>query len=297
MKRAKKATFAVALVAVFAALVGAACSDGGGETTPQPSVGTEPPTNALSIDAAATQVTETPQYATATARSLTQAASAQSEGIFVSGTGRVAVDADLAILALGIEVQDESVAAAHQRATAAMAAVSAAVKGTGVEDRDIQTQRFSIQPIYRWEEVINPNGGQRNQRVLDGYMVTNSVAVRVRDLESVSTVIDEAAKAGGDDVRVGGLQFTVEDATAAQTQARAEATRAAVTHAQEIADAAGVELGKPISLSEIGAPQVQLMVESARSMAAFDSTGSSAPPIESGELEVVVTVNAVFAIP
>jgi hypothetical protein len=243
-----------------------------------------------------TDVLGTPQYAAATARSLSQAAGSQSEGIFVSGTGRVAVDPDLAILLLGIDVQDESVSAAHARATAAMTAVSNAVKGAGVEDRDIQTQRFSIQPVYRWEEVISRTGSRTNEQVLDGYRVTNSIAVKVRDLDSVSTVIDDAAVAGGDDIRIDGISFTIEDPTDARVQARTEATQAAVAHAQQIADAAGVALGKPISLSESRLSQPQSSFNG-RAELAFADSAAGPTPIEAGELEIVVTVSAVFAIP
>ena len=203
---------------------------------------------------------------------------------------------DLAVLTLGIEIRDESVSAAHQRASAAMTAVSDAVKGAGVEDRDIQTRRFSIQPIYRWDEVFVSDGRTRSERVLDGYQVTNEVAVRLRDLDSVSAVIDDVANAGGDDVRIDGLRFTVEDASEAQAQARADATRAAAAHAQQIAGAAGVELGAPVSLSESGASSVRLKSFEQASLGFDSMTASSSTPIEAGELEVVVTVNAVFAI-
>ena len=294
----------VAVVALALVTLGAACTNGSDEgeqpsseatglgagtsgsgAAPQTSSGAEP----------AADILAPPQYAAATARSLTQAAGAQSEGIFVSGTGRVAVDPDLAILRLGIEVQDESVSAAHTRATAAMTAVSNAVKAAGVEDRDIQTQRFSIQPVYRYVEVVSLEGGRSSERVLDGYRVTNSVAVKVRDLDSVSTVIDGAAAAGGDDVRIDSISFTLEDPTDARAQARAEATRAAVLHARQIADAAGVALGKPISLSESGISSPVSSFAKNTAVAFAESAGPT--PIEAGELEVVVTVSAVFAIP
>ena len=97
-------------------------------------------------------------------------------------------------------------------------------------------------------------------------------------------------------MRIDGLRFTVEDASEAQAQARADATRAAMAHAQQIAGAAGVELGAPVSLSESGASSVRLKSFEQASLGLDSMTTSSSTPIEAGELEVVVTVNAVFAI-
>ena len=299
----KKALF-LAMAGMAAIAFGAACTNGDDDEA-QPantsdaagsSTGGSSALTSLSGAQSVTDVLGTPQYAAATSRSLSQAYGSQSEGIFVSGTGRVAVDPDLAILKLGIDVQDESVSAAHARATAAMIAVSNAVEGTGVEDRDIQTQRFNIQPVYRWEEVISRTGKRTNEQVLDGYRVTNSIAVKVRDLDSVSTVIDDATVAGGDDIRINGISFTIEDPTEARIQARIEATQAALAHGQQIADAAGVALGKPISLSESGLSQPQSPFN-VRSELAFADSAGAPTPIEAGELEIVVTVSAVFAIP
>ena len=276
---------AMALAAVSVLLLGVACANESDSDSPsgadsQPSAG-ESAAGALSTEAMS-------------ARSDADG-DKDSPSIFVSGAGRVSVEADLAILTLGIEVRDDSVSAAHQRAATAMTAVSNAVRRTGVEERDIQTQRFSIEPVYRWEEVLIPGGRSRSERVLDGYEVANNVLVRVRDLSSVSAVIDEAAEAGGDDVRIHGLRFTAEDASAAQAEARAAATKNALAHARQIAAAAGVELGGPISLSETAASPVQFKGASL-AVAASNSAAEASTPIEAGELEVVVTISAVFAI-
>jgi uncharacterized protein YggE len=296
----KKRGFLVAAAAMALLALGAACTsdnnDPAGTSGTERNGGTSTTGSTLGpLNLTQAEQFLPPQYA-ATARSLTQSAGAQSQGIFVSGTGRVAVDPDLAILRLGIEVQDETVSAALRQGSAAMAAVTGAVKGAGVEDRDIQTQQFSIQPIYSYQEVISREGAGSNNRVLDGYRVTNTVAVKVRDLDSVSEVIDGAANASGDDVRIDGISFTLEDLTEARAQARAEATRSAVTHAQQIADAVGIALGKPISLSESGASQPVLSFNDGARLA-FAESMDSAAPIEAGELEVVVGVSVVFAIP
>ncbi|MDA1096759.1 MAG: SIMPL domain-containing protein [Chloroflexi bacterium] len=287
----------VSVLAVFAAI---SCSSG---TTNGPDAGASPSATTTSSGTPAstgngTSVFDAPEYAAATARSLAQTASPQAQGIFVSGIGRVNIAPDLALLRLGIEVTDQSISVAHARAAGAMLAVSNAVKATGVEDKDIQTQRFSIQPMYRWEEVVSDRGFRTNEQVLDGYQVTNSVVVKVRDLDAVSTIVDGVAKAGGDDVRIDGISFTVEDSTDAKAQARAAAMRDAVSRAQQLATAAGISLGKPISITESGGFQDPISSFSDRSMGlAAAESASVSTPIEAGELEVVVNVSAVFAIP
>ena len=299
----KKPGVLLLMVAAATAFAAVSCASG---TTTGTNTGTSP--GAITTTTSGTPVGtgtgtstsgfDAPDYAAATARSLAQTASPQSQGIFVSGVGRVSIVPDLALLRLGIQVTDTSVSVAHARAAEAMLAVSNAVKAAGVEGKDIQTQRFSIQPMYRWEEVLSDRGFRTNEQVLDGYQVTNSVVVKVRDLDAVSTIVDGVAKAGGDDVRIDGISFTVEDSTDAKAQARAAAMRDAVSRAQQLATAAGIALGKPISITESGGFQdpISSFSDGSRGLAMVESSSVSTP-IEAGELEVVVNVSAVFAIP
>ncbi|NIM05285.1 MAG: DUF541 domain-containing protein, partial [Armatimonadetes bacterium] len=140
----------------------------------------------------------------------------QQEGIWVSGSGKVSAVPDIAILRLGIEAQESSVAVAQEQANAAMNAVMSALKGRGIDEKDIQTQYFNIQRVTRWDE-------REGKEVVIGYRVTNMVVAKIRAMDEVGAIIDAVAVAGGDLTRIDSIGFSVEDPSAYYDEARAKA--------------------------------------------------------------------------
>ena len=165
----------------------------------------------------------------------------ESRSIHVTGSGSVVGEPDMAALNLGVSVEKETVAEAREAAAVAMTAVIASLKANDIAEKDIQTERFNIHPQYDYTE---------NGRVLRGYRVNNTLSARVRALENLSDVIDDAAGAGGDIIVVNSVQFMIEDPTPLQTQARSLAVKNAASKAQTLAEAGGVTLGKPITITE-----------------------------------------------
>ena len=150
-----------------------------------------------------------------------------------------------------------------------------------------------IEPI----DIEQPRLGQEclleRERVIVGYTVTNQLSVQVRDLDSVGGIIDEVTEAGGDLIRFQGISFTIEDTEELQDQARAAAVADLNKKATRIADLAGVELGRLVFITETSSPMVTPQAVAERVVFA----ASAAPtPILAGELDVVVTVQAVFDI-
>lgn len=204
----------------------------------------------------------------------------------MTGSGLVTGEPDIATLNLGVSVEKETVAEAREEAAIAMTAVIDSLETNDIAENDIQTERFSIYPQYNYTE---------NGRVLRGYSVNNTVRAKVRELESLSEVIDDAAEAGGDTVVVNNIQFMIEDSTALQTQARALAVKDAEAKAKTLADASGVTLGKPITITETSyttPPPVAYAAEAAFA----DDSARSATPIEAGELTVTVNITVVYEI-
>ena len=200
--------------------------------------------------------------------------------IHVTGSGSVVGEPDIATLNLGVSAEKASVEEAREAAASAMTTLIASLKGNGIAEKDIQTENFSIYPQYDYTD---------NGRVLRGYRVNNTVSAKVRELESLSDVIDGAAAAGGDIVVVNSIQFMIEDSTALQTQARTLAVKNAEAKAQTLAEASGVVLGKPVTVTEInsgGGPRIAF----AESLAFDDASARSSTPIEAGELTVTVNV-------
>ena len=204
----------------------------------------------------------------------------------VTGTGSVKGDPDVVVLSIGVSVERDSVKQARTEAAEAMAGIIESLKGNGLLDEDIQTQRFSIRQQY------NRIKGKREFR---GYSVTNSVSAKIRDLDTVGNVIDNAAEAGGELVQINSIQFMIDDVTKLKMQARVAAMEAAQTKAQTLATEGGVTLGKPISISESG-DYYPSEPRSVQFSLADTPAAAIETPIQSGQLQITVKVNVVYAI-
>ena len=210
----------------------------------------------------------------------------QQKGIWVSGQGKVSVTPDIAALRLGIEAQADTVAEAMSQAAEAMDKVLTALMEGGVAEEDIQTFRFSISEAWEWDRVT---GG----RELTGYLVSNMVSIRIRALDEVGLIIDAVVEAGGDLIRIHGIGFTVEDPTPYHYEAREKAFADARAKAKQLAQLAGVTLGKPTFISE-GMAHFPPMPMPPRM--AMDMEVAPVTPIMPGEQEIIINVQVVFAI-
>ena len=214
-------------------------------------------------------------------------------GIWVSGQGRMTMEPDLAVVNLGVEAIDMPLADANATAATAMDAIMTSLADNGVADNDIQTHSFNVSPQYEWVEVEN-NGRFSSRRELVGYRVTNGVTAKVRDMDSIGTLIDAVIAAGGDATRFNSLRFTVEDTSSLMDDLREAAVMDAMNKAQQMADTAGVTLGSLAYVTDSPVSSygpTPVFRESAALAVADVST-----PISGGELELSLSVHAAFAI-
>ena len=206
--------------------------------------------------------------------------------IHVTGSGSVTGEPDIATLNLGVTVERKTVAEAREEAASSMTALIDSLKANDVAEKDINTENFSIYPQYDYTE---------EGRVLRGYRVNNTVRAKVRELDTLSDVIDDAAEAGGDSIVVNSIQFMIDDTTAFQMQARSLAVKDAEAKAQTLADASGVTLGKPVTITEntyFESPPIAFAVAEA----AFADEDRSSTPIAPGELTVTVNITVIYEI-
>lgn len=207
-------------------------------------------------------------------------------GISVSGHGSITVVPDIAVLTLGVEVTAPTVAAARTEAAALMKAVRASLDANAIGSEDIKTLSFSIQPQYLFQRDEQPK--------ITGYTVSNRVSVKVRDLDAVSDVLDDAAEAGGDAVRINTISFTVDDPEQYTADARKAAVEDAHKRAEALAALAGVTLGKVRSISESGASIP--FAERRFGGAVLQSAAAPPTPISPGETEISLSVFIVYEI-
>ena len=218
---------------------------------------------------------------------IVQTSSQNLTGVSATGTGKAIGEPDIALLTIGVNVQRPTVEQARDEAAAAQKAVIDSLKANGVQDKDVQTVQFSVNPQYDYRSGDGP-------RII-GYQVNNVVTAKVRDLAKTSKAIDDATRAGGNDAVVQNVSFTIDDPETLREQARRQAVQKAKAQAEQMADAAGEKLGKLLSISESSNNAVPMDFRSipapnTGSATAFDT------PIETGELEISVTVTVLYAI-
>lgn len=160
--------------------------------------------------------------------------------ITVSGEGKLQITPDIAEMSFGVTTGVQTTAkAASDKVAADMAKILAAVKATGVQDKDINTENFYLNPVYDWTD-----GRQR----LRGYEATQSLRVKVRDLEKVGEVLTAATDNGAN--QAGGVTFNLEDPEAKKDEARTEAIANAKKKAEDLAAQLGQRLGDVQSFNE-----------------------------------------------
>lgn len=285
----------VALVAASAllAIVIVGCALESEAATHEPDIKTEDAAPAsIGVVTAASAATGAP---TSQSAALFDRVAAGEAGIWVTGTGQVSMEPDLVILNLGVESMAETVADANGMAANSMDAIMGTLTENGVEDRDIQTHNFNVRPQYEWIE-IEEDGRRSSRRELVGYEVTNNLTAKIRDLESVGTLIDEVIAAGGDATRFDGIRFTVEDTTEVMSQLREKAVMDAMEKAQQIADVAGVMLGSLEYITDSSVRTQSVDPYAPRAAFALAADESAATSVSGGELEVSLTVQTAFSI-
>ena len=231
----------------------------------------------------------------------------RSDGITVQGAGVVTIPANIGVVELGVDVTADPLVDARSTAAEAMQNVIDAVKEQGVTDDQITTTRLNIWPETTWveEQIELGSGGigQRGRQVVIGYRVSNRVRIEIdvadtsedEDVDVVSAVIDAAATAGGDHVRIDSIYFTADESPEAVDEARELAVDDALHRAGLYADAFGVGVGVLLSASEVVA---STPVFNDFALARAESAGFSGPstPISAGDVEVRASITAKFAI-
>jgi hypothetical protein len=201
--------------------------------------------------------------------------------IVVSGTGRVALEPDIAELRLGVAVSRPTVEAARSEAARVMEAILSAVDGAGVSRRDVRTALLSVQPRYDYRESRAP--------ALTGYELANVVEVTVRDLAKLGDVVDGTLAAGA--TSMDGLTFRVDDPGPAEAEARRQAMAAARGRADVLADAAGLAIEGVADIVEGTPVRPPIPFPKAERMALAADVST---PVEGGSLDVTVTVTVTY---
>jgi uncharacterized protein YggE len=204
-----------------------------------------------------------------------QAAERIEKLVTVTGEGTVAAAPDSAVIRLGVSSQGKTARAASDANAREMTVVLAAIKESGVADRDIQTTALSLQPQYD----PNKTGAAR----LIGFQANNQVTVKIRDVARLPSVLDRAIAGGANEMS--GVEFIVSEQGKLLDKARIEAIADARRKAELFATAAGMKVGRVMAISEEGSAPPQRAFQALRA--------GAATPLAPGEqtLRAVVTVS------
>ena len=201
-----------------------------------------------------------------------------SRQIVVTGTGVVSATPDMAELRLGVTREARTAAEAMSGVNEAATRVLARIESAGIEARDVQTAGVNLSPVWDHSNDRPPQ--------VRGYVASNDLTVRVRDLGSLGAVLDAVIEDGANTMN--GLSFSVAEPGPLETEARSKAVRDALAKAETLAAAANVALGPVMQISEGGGGYNPAPMMRGAAMEAM--------PIAAGEVDVRIDVTIVFGI-
>ncbi|HEY3972429.1 MAG TPA: SIMPL domain-containing protein [Candidatus Sulfotelmatobacter sp.] len=211
------------------------------------------------------------------------ALTAQANTVYVGADGQFESAPDTAQIQFNVSVQEETSAAAFQRASKNVEQVRQVLRNNGIEPKAANIGFLSVQPVYEWKP---------KQKVV-GYRVTTDVTLKLKDFSKVGPITQQLAEANVSETQT--LNYTLENMDEAKNRAIEDAYRRARNSANTLAQASGRTLGELSYASvdtfenqRIGAPRP-------RAMAAM-AAGAPAPTEEFTPQKVIVNahVNALF---
>ena len=159
----------------------------------------------------------------------------QIRNLNITGNGSTAISPDIAYVNVGVRTEARTVKVSVSQNNSTAERVMKALSDLGVKDTDLRTSNFRI---YSFEKHDQETG----ELLGTFYVVDNNIIVTVRDLSILGELLDSSVKAGANTIN--NIQFDLADHTSAVKQARDEALKNAIEQAQEMADAAEINLGE-----------------------------------------------------
>ncbi len=218
--------------------------------------------------------------ATSGAASPTASNSKSGATVTVDGVGVVTGKPDTLTVSLGVDVDGPTVAEALDRSNSQSSQLLELLKTSGISENDIATSQFSIFPNY-----------DKDTLRITGYHISNMVTATIRNIEGAGTVLDTVSRGIGNEVRINGVSFDIDDDAGLITQARAAAVKNAKEKATQLAKAAGMNVKSVKSITETSYVE-PIPFAGERTLAFTDSDASV--PISTGTQARSVTVKVVY---
>lgn len=215
----------------------------------------------------------------------------------VSGEGKVVAVPDIARINIGVLTEGgKNLTDLQRQNTEKVNRFISYLKEQGIDEKDIKTEYYNISPRYQYfscPPTTVPLGVETYPEIrpclpseIIGYSISQSVLVKVRDLNKTGDILSGVVERGAN--TVSGPNFTIDDPVGLENEARESAIKQAREKAKSMAKAGGFRVGKLISIQE-GFVSPYFPV-------AFEAKGGAVPSIEPGSQEIVVNVTLTYEI-
>lgn len=215
--------------------------------------------------------------------------------ISVTGEGEAVSVPDIVVFSFSVSADAKTVSEAQAVVTKNSDAIFSGLKTLGVEDRDIKTTDYSVWPKYTYTQVVcSQNYCPSGKQIPDGYTVSQTVSVKVRNTEDAGKALSVVGDKGA--TNISGLTFTTDDPNKNINDARNKAIEDAKAKAKDLAKRLGVSLIRVTSYSDNNSNPVPMYYASAIGLGGMDSKVQSAPSIPAGENKTKVSVIVTYEI-
>lgn len=227
----------------------------------------------------------------------------QSEGVYtgaatitVVGEGKIMAVPDIGVFSFSVLAEGTDAAAAQTKSAESINTILAYLKASGVEEKDIKTENYSLNPKYTYETKPCPSFTYcpPSNPVIDGYEVSQTVTVKVRNLDTAGDLITGAGENGA--TNISSLQFTIDDVTVLKAEARKEAIVEAKAKANQLAKDLGVSLVRMTGYWEDQNGNYPMMDQAYSAMGGEASFKAVSPEMPVGENEINTVVNISYEI-
>lgn len=196
--------------------------------------------------------------------------------VTVSGTGKLSVTPDQAIISIGAEIKDSDSSKAKSQNDEIMRKMIAFLKNSGISEKDYKTHRVQLNRIHDY------------QTKEDHYVASQQLVITLKNIEKYESVMTGLLQAGAN--QIGGVQFISSQIASYETELRKKAVDDAKKKATDYASALNQSVGKAITISDQSQPFSPRMY----AMNAEMATDASTQTIAIGEIELSATVTISF---
>jgi len=199
----------------------------------------------------------------------------------VQGTGKATGTPDLATATIGVTYDGATVLEAQTKINEATTKVVSALKKIGINEKDIKTQNYSINPRYGYMPMRNTQ---------DGYTASQNIEIKTKSVTLINKAIDTATANGANVVNAASFTFSDDSQKKLENQAREMAVKDAKDKAQTLSKAAGMNLGKVVDITESNDRAFPVPMFKT-GMGSGTGTSEATPPTQINPGENTVTIN------